>query len=222
MMRGIGPALLFGCMFVASAARGDDGMYRYVGKNGRVVFTNMKEQVPLEQRPQATVDLSHRSLNTEIGNELQQRLAAEHAELTKTPYCKHLVASANANMFERAWDDFAPLIVCCGAVLLLFLFSPAALRRFGAPAWAKTLGMAIPILGVSGLVMFLIASSNKALTSLKEQAAPCMQESFTRLSGAQNAQELQTKLVAGLKQEVEKLESIAHEGSVSVKRAVNR
>jgi hypothetical protein len=224
-MRGIAAALVFSCAIgMVTSVCAQDGagetMYRYRGTGGRVVYTNNAEQVPENQRPKAKVDLSRRSLNTEIGTELQERLAAQHDALIKTPYCREALAAANRDLLTQAWNDFRPLCVAAGAILFLFLVSPAALRRFGAPQWAKTLTMAIPILGVGGLLLFVFDGSSHALHSLKQQAAPCMHETFTRLSGQPNAQALQTQLIGTLQQHIAGLEKLGREGKEQLTRAV--
>ena len=223
LMRGFASALLLLCTFAARSADAQDGasgqeIYRYVGANGRVVYTNNREQIPEAERSKAKVDLHRTSLNTEIGTELAQRLAQEHAALADSPYCQSALAAAKRGMLVEAWDDFAPLIVCGGALLLLFLFSPAALRRFGAPAWAKTLSMAIPILGIGGLLLFVMDGSSKSLRALKQQAEPCMHESFTRLSGAPNAAALQSRLVGSLKQQIGALDKVRREHATQLTR----
>jgi hypothetical protein len=230
-MRGIASVLwlLLLCTCVVRSVHAQDGaqdgrsgqdIYRYVGKNGRVVYTNAAEQIPEAQRSKAKVDLHRTSLNTEVGNELAQHLAEEHAELSKSPYCQSALAAAKRDLLTQAWDDYRPLIAGAGLILLLFLFSPAALRRFGAPAWASTLSMAIPIIGIGGLLLFVMEGSSKSLSALKHQAEPCMQETFTRLSGAPNAQVLQSRLVGSLKHEIATLEKIARDGKEQVSRAV--
>lgn len=190
------------------AQSGDSGqnIYRYTNKHGRIEYTNIVEQVPPGQRARARVDLSRVSLNTEVGTEIERRLEEEHAALTKSPYCSRLRAAANTGFLERLWEDFAPLIACGGMLLAFLLFTPAALRRFGAPAWAKVLTMAIPALAIAGLLMFSMNYTNATIAQLKQQAKPCASETFAKLSGQQDTLLHHVQLVDQLKQEIAKLD----------------
>lgn len=191
---------------VADPGTTAQSMYRYTNKQGRVVYTNISEQVPLPQREHARMDLSRISLNTEVGTEIDRRLEEEHAQLTKSPYCTRLRAAVEAGFFPQLWEDFAPLIVCGGILLLFLFFTPAALRRFGAPVWAKVLMMAIPSLAVAGLMMFSMTYTNKTIATLKQRAKPCATETFTKLSTQQDALLQHAQLVDQLKQEIAKLD----------------
>jgi hypothetical protein len=192
----------------ARAQDADSGqsIYRYVNKNGRVVYTNIVEQVPVAQRERGKMDLSRITLNTEVGTEIDRHLAEEHAALTKSPYCRQLREAANVGLIERLWQDFAPLITCGGILFALLLFTPAALRRFGAPEWAKVLMMAIPSLALAGLVMFSMSYTNNTIVQLKARARPCAAETFAKLSGAQNPLLEHVQLVDQLKQQIAKIE----------------
>ncbi len=201
--------LAFGCGLAHAQGAGvGQGIYRYKNAQGRVVYTNIAEQVPLDQRATAPVDLRHVELNTETGNELHRRIAEQYAALHGSPYCKKLRAAADEEFLRRLWDDFAPLVLCGGGLLMLLLFSPAAMRRFGAPTWARVLGMAIPGLALSGLVMFSMSYTNKMIVKIKHQAKPCMRETFAKLSEEKDAVLKQSQLVEQLKREIATLEQV--------------
>src|SRR5204862_3380210 len=100
---------LLGCGALARAqpaAGADPSFYRYRGENGRVVYTNIEEQVPLGQREDARLDLSHISLNTELGNELARRFEVRHGELTRTPFCAQARAEGSKDFLAVLWDDY--------------------------------------------------------------------------------------------------------------------
>lgn len=185
----------------ASAAHADESFYRYRHADGRVVYTNIAEQVPIEQRATAKLDLSRVALNTQIGNELALRFQAKHEQLTKTPHCQQLRAAANQDFLSRLWADFAPLVVCGGVLLCFLLFTPVALRRFGAPVWARTLMMAIPTLAVTGVVAFTMSHTNRSISALKQRAQPCMPDALERLAGAKNLLP-HAKLIEQLEREI--------------------
>lgn len=184
-------------------------IYRYRNAKGRIVYTNAVEQVPLAERAASKLDLRKVALNTEVGNEIEQRLEEEHAKLTASPYCKALVRNANFGFLARLWEDFAPLIVCGGALLAFLIFTPSALRRFGAPAWAKVLCMAIPSLAIAGLLMFSMNYTSKTMAKLKDQAKPCIADTFAGLGAQKDALFQQAKLVETLKQQVAAIDAAA-------------
>jgi hypothetical protein len=181
---------------------GGASVYRYKGATGRTVYTNVEEQVPLEQRPTARVDLERVSLNTEVGNELSRRLQAEHAALIQTPYCTQLRQAADTSFIARLWAEFAPLVVTALALLLLLAISPIALRRFGAEAWSKALSMAIPTAFAMGLLVFSIEKTHNSMQAVKTKARACTEQSFAALSGRPDANVEHARLVAELKREI--------------------
>ena len=162
-------------------------IYRFRNARGRVVYTNSAEQIPVQERARAKVDLSHIELNSELGTELNRRLEERYARLTGSSRCEQLRKDASGSFLERLWEDFGPLVVCGGLLLLFVLFTPSALRRFGGPVWARTLMMAIPALAVAGLVTFSMRETGRALSELKQQAAPCDPGGFASLGSAPNA-----------------------------------
>jgi hypothetical protein len=190
----------------AQSADSGESIYKYTTAKGRVVYTNILEQVPLPQREQARVDLSRVELNTEAGTEIDRHLGEEYEKLKQSPYCRQLRAAANASFLATLWDDFAPLLLCGAGLLLLLFASPAAMRRFGAPAWAKVLMMAIPALALGGLIMFSMSYTNKTIVELRHRAKPCLAETFTRLSGQKDAVMQHMQLVDQLKREIASLE----------------
>lgn len=201
MRRAIQSTWISAALLVSAPAQAQD-FYRYVARNGRAVYTNIVEQVPLEQREHAKLDLSHISLNTEIGAELNRRFAEQHAELSASSYCRMLFDAAAQGPLRRAWEEFAPLIVCGGLLLAFLLFTPSALRRFGAPVWAKTLMMAIPSLAVGGLITFTMMQTNKALAELKRRVKPCAGETFAALAREPDALVQRSRLVSELQRQI--------------------
>ena len=116
-------------VLVPLCARAEETYFRVVQKSGRVVYTNIAEQVPIEQRDSSRLDLSKIELNSEIGRELDQRFADEHATLAQSDYCQELRGAAGQSFWQRLWADFGPLLVCGGLLLGFLLFTPSALRR---------------------------------------------------------------------------------------------
>jgi hypothetical protein len=162
-------------------------IYRYRDARGREVYTNSAEAVPVQERARAKVDLSHIDLHTELGGELNRRLEERYDRLASSPRCELLLKEASLGYYERMWEDYAPLLVCGGVLLLFVLFTPSALRRFGGPIWARTLMMAIPALAVGGVVTYSMRETGRALGELKQQAAPCEPGGFASLGAAPDA-----------------------------------
>jgi hypothetical protein len=205
--------LLAICVAWSARASAEEVYYRYVNERGRVVFTNAAEQVPLEQREQGRLDLSKVSLNTEIGNELDRRFEEEHAQLTQSDYCKQVRVAAKRSFLEQLWDDFGPLLVCGGALLLFLLFTPTALRRFGAPVWAKVLMMAIPTLALTGLMTFTMSHTNRTVSDLRRRVQPCAPETFAKLKSDPNPIAKHAELIEQLKRQIATIDAEAGIGT---------
>jgi hypothetical protein len=188
-------------LLVSANAYAED-FYKYRGREGRMVYTNITEQVPVDQREQGKLDLSRIPLNSELGAELDRRFEQEHAELRESSYCQALLAEAGEDLLKRIWEDYAPLVVCGGVLLAFLLFTPFALRRYGAPVWAKTLMMAIPSLAIGGLVSFTMMHTNRTISQLKERVKPCTAETFDRLRAEPDALAKRSQLIEQLKREM--------------------
>jgi hypothetical protein len=184
-------------------------MYRYIDSHGRAVYTNIEEQVPLDQRVAAKIDLSHVSLNGEIAGELDHRLHEEHTALTKSPYCRELRKAAETDLLSSVWNNYPSLVMCAAALLAFILYSPIAIKRFGGQVWARTLSMAIPALTITGLISFSITETNKSISRLKQEAAPCSETAFTKLSGAANPVARHAELVAQLRMQMDAINAEA-------------
>lgn len=204
----VASALALAGVLCCSEARAEETYYRYV-EHGRVIYTNAAEQVPLPQREASRLDLRHISLNTEIGNELEQRLEQEHAALAESGYCQQLRVATSAGFFGQLWEDFGPLLLCGGVLLLFVLFTPFALRRFGAPVWAKVLMMAIPSLAVAGLLSFTMSHTNRTVTELRQRFRPCTSETFAQLKSDPNPIAKHAELIDQLKREIAKVDAEA-------------
>lgn len=184
-------------------------IYKYKTKDGRVVFTNILDEVPPEQRVGGKVDLSKVALNTAVGNDINGRLAAEHAQLSASPYCKELEKVANRSALEQLWDDHAPLIVCGGLIALLILITPTMLRTVNPPDWARVLSKAIPALFVVGGAMYGMTYANKMATQARSKLKPCLNETFQGLAASADPTTERLSLVESLKRDIEKAQAMA-------------
>jgi hypothetical protein len=159
---------------------GEEGqtIYKYVGSDGRTVYTNIAENVPPNLRDESEMDLSHIPLNSELGRELDRRLHEAHARLRGSQYCSDLHAAVRAGPWKALWDEYAPLIVC-GFALLAFIFAtPFFMRRIGVSAWKRTLTMAIPVLALAGLSMYGMTYSTRRMSEMRSRLKPCTKEAW--------------------------------------------
>jgi hypothetical protein len=193
----------------AAAPAAPQQIYKYKTKDGRVVYTNIVDEVPPEQRPGGKVDLSKVALNTSVGNDLNKRLAQEHAQLSASPYCKELEKVANKNAYEQLWDDHAPAIVCGGLIAVLILMTPTMLRRVNPPDWAKVLSKAIPTLLVLGGAMYGMTEANKLAVSARAKLKPCLSETFQSLDASADPTADRLTMIEQLKRDIQKF----HDGA---------
>jgi len=147
---------------------GPSEMYKYKNHEGREVYTNIVEQIPVEEREAALLDLSHITLNSQLGTEIHHRLTAAHSKLIDSDYCQDIRDNAKSRAFKDIWDEYAPLIIC-GILLLLFVLgSPFMVRSVGGPAWSRTLMFALPALAFGGFIMYSMTSTNRAIVRFKQ------------------------------------------------------
>jgi hypothetical protein len=188
-------------------------LYRYRNLLGQTVYTNVLSSVPPAQRANARLDLSHISLNSPLGLELDRRLNAEHARLAEQPRCQQLRSAVQSTLLERLWHDHKPLLVFGVAILGFVFVTPWMLRRVGGREWARTLSMAIPALVAASVFTYATLESSRALSSLKELAAPCQQASWTALAGQDQGLIKRLELLRGMHHNQAKaLDQIAQEG----------
>jgi hypothetical protein len=183
-------------------------IYRYKRPDGREVYTNILDQVPEDQRANAAMDLSRVSLNSELGQELEQKLGEQHGALVKTEYCASAREQATQGFLESLWKEYAPLLVCGGVLFLFLIFTPVALKRMSAPDWARTLTMAIPSLALAGVVSFSMMKTNEAIVKLRAAAKPCQTQTFHDLAREPNPIGKQAALVKRLRQHIDALDAL--------------
>lgn len=186
-------------------------IYKYKTPDGRIVYTNILDEVPPEQRVGGKVDLSKVALNTSVGNDINGRLAEEHRQLSESPYCRELEQIANKSALEQLWDDYAPVIVCGGLIALLLLMTPTMLRSVNPPDWAKVLSKAIPALFVIGGAMYGMSTATKMATEARAKLKPCLNETFEGLAASTDPTGERLGLVEQLKSDIAKYQAMAHQ-----------
>jgi hypothetical protein len=172
--------------------------------------------VPLKQRDSGRVDLSHVSLNPELGNAITARNAArtsevatKHAELATSSYCRALKDDAAVPLAQRIWRDHTPLVVCGALALLLLFLTPRMVRDVGAPAWAKVLMKALPALALVAGAMYGMVEANRTVSQVKNKLAPCLSETFAKLGESPEGLAQREKLVEKLQSDVQSVKQAA-------------
>jgi len=153
--------------------------YRYRLPNGRWAFTGSLDSVPPDLRDSAEpMDLSHVSLNIELGNEIRDAIAEEHRQLSSSSGCVMATIEADQDTFERMLVHHQPTMGIALVALILILTAPMAIRHFGAPEWSRVLMFVLPILGLLGALTFGIGEARKGLAHAREGADLCDPERF--------------------------------------------
>ena len=192
--------------------------YRYRSPGGRMTYTNLADNVPVAQRPNAKIDLEQVPINSKLGVEIDQQLKTQYDKLRDSRFCKAIQAAVNESFWQRAWSEHAPLVVCGGAILVFLLATPFMVRKFGGVPWARALSTAIPAFAFTGLVSFLIVKSGNAMDQLRERALPCDPNAWNSEPGAPDEPASNTapqsplvkhlRMVSALKTETQMLERI--------------
>lgn len=154
-------------------------VYRYTNAQGRAVYVNGLERVPARYRKKAkALDLTHISLNHQLGNELKRDVERRAAQLLVTDECGRRRAAVSAGFWRLLWRDHSHLLVIGGAMLLLILFTPWITKRIPGPAWSRLLMMVLPILVLAALWSTSAVQASRTLTALKKKARPCQRETY--------------------------------------------
>ena len=106
----------------ANIARASENTFTYEYKNdeGRSVFTNELERIPLKYQSRVQVrGLGHVSLNTDVATDLKAALADERAALLRSDHCKKATADSQLSFWDAAFSDHPWLYLALPAFLLL-------------------------------------------------------------------------------------------------------
>lgn len=190
------------------AAQRPDHVFRYRNDKGRDVFTNVAESVPLDQRAKAKLDLSQVPLNSELGGQINARLSVEHDKLSRSAYCKDARREAEAHRLQDLWDEYGPLFVVGAAILAFLVISPMMMRRVAVPAWVRTLRFVVPALAVAGGVSYSMMKTNRAISSFKRKAEPCMESTWTELGDDRGGLASKLALIQQLRSQVDMAQKV--------------
>ncbi len=155
---------------------GDDAqdVYLYAGPGGRKAYANGLDRVPVQKRDTAVkVDLSRATVNPELGADLDDALEDEWDRLVASDPCVRARDAAGAGTLRALLRDHGYLFVIGGAVLLLVVLTPWAMRRFDPPVWGRVLVVAIPVLAFVGLFAAAIVETRRTLHGARAIADAC-------------------------------------------------
>lgn len=173
-------------------------IFRYRNKRGREVFTNIWSQVPTSERGRAkTVDLSHITLNPQLGAELDASMQHTFETLSHSPECTQVKREAE-HWFKPIWDEYGHLIWLAGILLALLLATPFALRRVEAPVWARTLTKAIMMIAFVGVFMHTTVRAGKTYESMRKIAEPCERENWNAVAKRDETRDGRVKVLMDL------------------------
>ncbi|RLB56931.1 MAG: hypothetical protein DRJ42_01885 [Deltaproteobacteria bacterium] len=194
-------------LFETDESAGTTGTtYRYRTAEGRWAFTGNLDMVPPEQRASAEpMDLSNVSLNTDLGNAINESMAAQHERLAASDGCTAADEEAGQDTIARMWANHRPALGIAALALLLLFAMPMLARRIGAPLAGRVVMFALPIFGLLGALTFGLTEARLSLAGARETADLCSTESFARAPARERAERL------------ERLEAVlAREGAVHV------
>jgi hypothetical protein len=184
-------------------ARG--ALYRYKSRAGRLVFTNLVDEVPPDQRAAAPLDLSRVPLNSSIGAELERRLKARFDALRESTLCRAAPGAELAPLWRRAWTEHRAASTFAAALLAFLLLTPSMTRRFGGAAWARALSLAIPVLGLGAIISFLLVQAARSSTPAP---AACDEAAWASAGHAEQPLVQRLKLVSALEAETKAIEQV--------------
>lgn len=149
-------------------------IYGYVNAQGRAVFVDDLSKLPAEHREEAReVDLSHVSLNLELGAELDAAVDRELARLSGSEPCREARAEAREPGWRQTWERHGHLIGIGAIALLLVLTAPWVMRRVDPPQWGRVLTLVLPVLLLLAIVTHTVQRASETIRETRELADLC-------------------------------------------------
>lgn len=208
-------APLFESLELSSEAP-EEGIYSYVNEAGRTVYVSHEGLIPPGKRSSSTkVDLSHVSLNEELGNELNEAAAKEHAALASTDLCAETQVAAEDDLVTHVIKTHPHWIGIGAVILLLLLTAPWVARHVGAGRWVRVLCLTLPLLLFLGVLTQTARTAHSTLAELRTTSDLCGEERLaeepTTAGKLSVVRELRSKLMRIQREREEKMERILRE-----------
>jgi hypothetical protein len=167
-------------------------VYQYRTADGRLAFTDDPNAIPTAARDDAAeVDLSHVSLNEELGRDLEDAIAEEHARLAASDPCNEAREAASGGLVERMLDEHGTLLATSALVVLLIVTAPFIARRAPPGAWARFLLLVVPVVILLAIVVETMRQAQEELGLLRTTSELCDPEAFGRRTIAERISTVQ-------------------------------
>jgi hypothetical protein len=161
-------------------------MYRYRTEEGREAFVNHPSLAP-SNRPVEPVDLSHVSLNRELGSSWEAAVAEEHQRLVSSDHCDRLRAAVDAPFGRKLMRDQPAVVAALALAALLVVSAPWVMRRVGVPRWARFVATALPLLAMIAGLSYVLRTANAQRQALRERASVCAPGAIRAILARQEA-----------------------------------
>lgn len=148
-------------------------VYRYKSRAGRTVYTNDLRRVPPAQRAGAEVDLSHISLNRELGTGMTAEARKQLARALRSPRCAELRDAKERGLLETAWHRHGHLLFAAGVVFVLLVSVPIVVRRYRLPGYGRFVALAIPFVVLVTVMATVFSAADRARRRTRRMAGLC-------------------------------------------------
>jgi hypothetical protein len=180
-----------GCAPARAEGPGAQTIYRYKNDRGRTVFVNGLRRVPERYRAGARpVDLSHISLNRQLGNELRTEVDRQLERLEQrrqkqarvqrrtaggAPCVPRVTAigSPDAGWPRELWRRHGHLVLISAVLLALLIATPFVVRRVQPERWVRLLMFVLPLLGAAVLMGYAALNTSRAVRGARQSIQRC-------------------------------------------------
>ena len=161
-------------LFIATNARADEEplFFSYEGDAGQTVYVNDASMVP-DGRIKTAIDLSEISLNTELGNEINERLTIELEELAASDPCLAAKEEAKVGVIQHTVNRHGTWLLAAIGVFVLLLLSPKMSRALPQGTWSRFLMVAIPAIGFVTVLATITTRASETITAVKGLSDLC-------------------------------------------------
>jgi hypothetical protein len=171
-------------------------LYGYVDERGSENYVGSLDQVPADRRHtlkrvgQGTTHsvLSRpdpKLLRGAPDEDLVTAAEARRRAILDSPSCAQASEVDAIPWWRQLVETHGHLLFIGGLVLVLLLMTPAMMRLIGAPAWSRTLTLAIQALGFLGLMTHALVGTRHAYQQLREVNGSCQQAAQLSFVGEQ-------------------------------------
>jgi hypothetical protein len=165
-------------------------LYGYTDQRGRESYVGSLDQVPEDRRhtlkvvgqgaahsvlARPALELSGRSSDPTTPEALASAAEDRRRAILASTSCAQASQWETMPWWRQLTDEYGHLLFIGGLVLALLLVTPAMMRVIGAPAWSRTLTLAIQALGFLGLMTHALLGTRHAYQQLRVVNGSCQQ-----------------------------------------------